>query len=180
MKYLRLSWEEIEAACRRLAEGIKERRLEFDIIVGVARGGLVPARILSDMLGNDELQTMRIKFYDAVGRTAERPKILYQPRLEVKGKRVLLVDDIADTGKSLTAAIDHLKGEGAGEVSVAVLAKRPSSSLIPDLCTMETDAWVIFPWEVQETARDILRRRGKGAREELEDAGIREEELVRL
>lgn len=179
MKYLRLSWEEIEAACRRLAEGIKERRLEFDVIVGIARGGLVPARILSDMLGNGELQTMRIKFYDAVGKTTERPTIL-SPQLKVKGKRILLVDDIADTGKSLAAAMEHLKEGEAGAVFTVALAKKPSSSLVPDLYTLETDAWVIFPWEVQETARDILRRRKGGAQKELEEAGIMEEELVRL
>ncbi len=179
MKYLRLSWEEIEAACRRLAEGIKERRLEFDVIVGIARGGLIPARILSDMLGNDELQTMRIKFYDAVGKTTERPTIL-SPQLKVKGKRILLVDDIADTGKSLAAATEYLREGGAGAVFTAALAKKPSSCMVPDIYTLETDAWVIFPWEVQETARDILRRREGGAREELEEAGIRAEELLRL
>lgn len=77
MKYLRLSWEDVERQCLALARDIKRKGVPFDIIVGIARGGWVPARLLSDMLDSDELHTMRVKFYTGIGEVAEKPVILH-------------------------------------------------------------------------------------------------------
>ncbi|MFH1773820.1 MAG: phosphoribosyltransferase [Methanobacteriota archaeon] len=159
MKYLRLSWKDIEEECKYLAEEIRRRKVEFDIIVGLARGGWVPARILSDLLDNDEIYTIRVKFYKSVGKTAEKPLILHPTQFGVTGKNILLVDDIADTGESLIASIKHLKERNAGRIFVVTLVKKPSSKFTPDIFARETSAWVIFPWEVQETIRDIAREK---------------------
>ncbi len=173
MEYLRLRWRDIEEYCKKLAKEIKKRNVKFDIIIGIARGGLVPARLLSDYLNNDELHVMRVKFYTDVGKTAEKPLILHATQFDIKGKRVLLVDDIADTGKSLSVAIDHLKKRGASSIFVVTLVKKPSSIVEPDMYIEETDRWVIFPWEVAETIRSI---KSKG-KEELKKANISEEEI---
>lgn len=179
MDYLKLTWKDIERQSRYLAERIKEENVEFDIIVGMARGGLVPARILSDILDNDEVYTVRVKFYDSIGKTAEKPLVIHHTQFDVAGKNVLLVDDIADTGGSLIAAIEHLKENNVGSIFVVTLVKKPTSKFIPDLFAEETNSWVIFPWEVQETVRDITKRFGKGKEgmEELKRAGIPEEEF---
>jgi len=179
VRYLRLGWEDIERQCAALAREIKRRRVPFDIIVGIARGGWVPARLLSDMLDNDELHTMRVKFYTGIGEVAEKPVILHPTQIDVTGKRVLLVDDIADTGKSLGIARRHLEERGAGDIYVVTLIKKPHSEVVPDLYVEETDAWVIFPWEVRETVRLIARKAGsrEAALEELRRAGLGEELL---
>jgi hypothetical protein len=179
MDYLRLTWKDIERQSRYLAERIKEENVRFDMIVGMARGGLVPARLLSDMLDNDEVYTVRVKFYESVGKTAEKPLVIHHTQFDVAGKNVLLVDDIADTGGSLLATIEHLKENNVGSIFVVTLVKKPTSKFIPDLFAEETSAWVIFPWEVQETLRDIFKKFGKGKDgiKELKNAGISEEEL---
>jgi len=179
VKYLRLTWEDIERQCMTIAREIKRREVPFDIIVGIARGGWVPARLLSDMLDNDELHTMRVKFYTGIGEVAAKPVILHPTQIDVTGKKVLLVDDIADTGKSLSIAKKHLEERGAGDIFVVTLIKKPHSEINPDLYVAETDAWVIFPWEVRETLRLILRKAEtkEEAEKELARAGLSEEEL---
>ncbi|MFQ5814880.1 MAG: phosphoribosyltransferase [Candidatus Hydrothermarchaeaceae archaeon] len=178
MDYLRLSWDDIQKQCETLAEKIKEQKVAFDLIIGIARGGWVPARLLSDILDNDELYTVRVKFYDEVARTKEKPIIAHPTQVDVTGKRVLVVDDIADTGESLLTVINHLRERRAGSIFVATLVKKPSSKFTPDIFVLETPAWVVFPWEVRETVRSILRtKKGVEATKELKRARIKDVEL---
>lgn len=148
---------DIENQCRELAKLIVRKKIDYDIIIGLARGGWVPARILSDLLNNDDLYNMRVKFYTGIGQTGDKPVILHPTQYDVKGKNVLLVDDIADTGQSLTLARDHLKEREAGNIYIITLVKKPHTKIQPDLYIEETSHWVIFPWEVRETMRDIIR-----------------------
>lgn len=170
MEYLRLSWDDIEEHSRTLAKEIEERAVPFDIIIGISRGGWVPARILSDILDNDEIDTVRVKFYESVGKTAKKPLIIHPTQIDIKGKDILLVDDIADTGESLIATIKHLKERNVENVFVVTLVKKPQSKFTPDLFVEETEKWVIFPWEVNETIKDIKAR--SNPTEELKKAGL--------
>ena len=173
MEYLRLSWDDIENDCKILAKKIQEK-IEFDIIVGIGRGGWVPARILSDILGNDELHTMRVKFYTTIGKTAKEPLITHPTQFDVTGKKILLVDDISDTGESLITAVEHLKKREAGDIFIVTLVKKPTSKFIPDLFVRETNAWVIFPWEINETIRNLRESASseEEMREEMKKAGL--------
>lgn len=170
MEYLRLSWRDIEEQCKTLAREIRRRGADFDIIIALARGGWVPGRLLSDYLDNDELYTVRVKFYEGVDKRREKPLILHPTQFTIRGKKVLLVDDIADTGESLLAAVEHLRKRGARQITVATLVKKPHSKVTPDIYVRETPAWVVFPWEVRETIKSL--RDGK----EIEMAGITPEE----
>lgn len=176
MEYLKLSWDDIEEQCGVLAKGIEERAVPFDIIIGISRGGWVPARILSDILGNDEIDTVRVKFYESVDKTAKEPVILLSTQIDIKGKDILLVDDIADTGESLIATIEHLKEKNAKSIFVATLVKKPQSKVTPDLFVRETPNWVIFPWEINETTRDIKARCNseEDLQKELKKAGLQQ------
>lgn len=173
MEYLRLSWEEIEEFCKKLAQKIKEKKLENYLFIGLSRGGLVPLRLISDYLGVNDIHVVRVQFYEKVGKTASRPKITHEVQFDIKGRDILVVDDIADTGESIIAAVEHMKERGARKIAVATLLKKPHSKIMPDLFVRETSAWVIFPWEVQESARDIVKK----GKEELEKSGIKEEEI---
>ncbi|NOZ82288.1 MAG: phosphoribosyltransferase [Euryarchaeota archaeon] len=174
MKYLRLSWEDIERQCVELARMLKRSKVNAEMIIGISRGGLVPARLLSDLLDNHELHTMRVKFYTGIGKVGDKPVILHPTQVDVTGRSVLLVDDIADSGRSLRTAKEHLEKRGAGEIVVATLMKKPGSVITPDFYVQETDAWVIFPWEARETARLIASsaESREMAREELRLAGL--------
>ncbi len=176
MEYLRLTWEEIEKHCEALYRRIKQSGFKPEVIVGIARGGWVPARIFSDLLDVDELLTMRIKFYTSIDQRAKKPRIVYPLPLNLRGKRILLVDDIADTGESLELAQSHLRENEAGEILTVTIVKKPRSKIIPDFYSLETSVWVVFPWEVSETFRQIIKG-GKSEKEillELEKAGVKD------
>lgn len=155
MKLLTISWADTGRLCESLASAISSSGFRPDMIVGISRGGLVPARILSDIMGVRELFTIRVSFYTGVGKTATAPKIV-QPLVErLEGKRVLLVDDVSDTGRSLMVAKEHLKEMGAKEVKVATLHFKPHSKFKPDFFMSETDAWLVYPWEKHESAKEL-------------------------
>lgn len=173
MEYLRLSWEEIEEFCKKLAEKIKEKKLGRHLLIGLSRGGLVPLRLISDYLGVNDIHVVRVKFYERVGKTLSKPKIVHEVQFDISGRDILVIDDIADTGESIIAALEHMKERGARNIAVATLLKKPHSKITPDIFVKETSAWVIFPWEVQESARDIAKK----GKEELKKAGINKEEI---
>lgn len=144
MEQLTLSWDKVESAFKTLAKSIK-RSFDPDIIVGVARGGLIPAVRLSHLLGDKPLRVIQIKYYKGVDRRGPKPELLTDVgRLEGK---VLAVDDVADTGASLELTIEHLKRKGAKKIKVATLAVKPRSTFRPDFFVLETDKWIVFPWE---------------------------------
>jgi len=178
MEYLKLTWEDIDRQCRALADALEKGAYEPDCLVGIARGGWIPARLLSDLLGKDDVSNLRVKFYRSVAETGSRPEIVEGVQRDIRGKQVLIVDDIADTGESLIAALEHVREKGAEEVRVATLMKKPHSKLTPEFFAEETSDWVIFPWEVNETARGIAQRfrKEEDARKELEKAGFEEGE----
>ncbi|MFQ5976491.1 MAG: phosphoribosyltransferase [Candidatus Hydrothermarchaeales archaeon] len=178
MEYLRLSWDDIKRQCEALAKDIEDRGCSKYPIVGIVRGGLMPTRILSDMLDNDELYTITVQFYESVGKTGNKPKIVHPIQGDIRGKNLLLVDDISDTGESLIVAKEHLEEKGAREIIIATLMKKPHTKFEPDIFADKTSAWVIFPWEIRETIRDI-KKSSKSKEEfekEMEKAGISKEE----
>lgn len=134
-----------------------------DVIIGVARGGLVPARILTDLLEAPQVATIRIEFYTDIAQPSIQP-ILKQPlTIPVNGKKVLIVDDISDSGQSLKVAKQHLTEKGAAEVKIATLYAKPTTQTIPDYVEKTTERWVVFPWEIKETLRAVTQKEGKRA-----------------
>jgi len=180
------SWNQIYNMLLNLTEKIRKSGFEPDIIVGVSRGGWPMARVLSDLLDNPNLANVRAEFYLGVAETKEEP-ILTQPvSMNVAGKRVLVVDEIADTGKSLKLVKEHIIQQGAAEVKIATVYYKPWSIVTPDYYEKETRCWVVFPWETKETVRKIVKRcrkEGKPVEEEtakLVKAGASEELVKRF
>ena len=159
MRFIKPGWAKINRMCIQLAN--KARKFKPDWIVGISRGGLVPARLLSDVLDISSVSIIRIEFYKSIGQTADFPRITQPLQVDVRGKRVLLVDDVADTGRSLAVAKEHVKRAGASEVKIAALHRKPGSMVTPDFCMGSTTAWIIYPWEVMEVARERKELRKK-------------------
>lgn len=150
MDMLRIGWGTAIGYCEQLAGRID---FEPDIIVGISRGGLVPARVLSDIMDVKEVLVLGVVFYKGMGKTEEGPQITQELSADIKGKRILLVDDVADSGKSLAFAKEHLKD--AAEVRTATLHYKPRSILKPDYFVDTTTAWIVYPWEVHEVEREL-------------------------
>ncbi|HEY4674792.1 MAG TPA: phosphoribosyltransferase [Candidatus Bathyarchaeia archaeon] len=178
------TWDQIYSMLLNLADKIRKNGFNPDIIVGISRGGWAPARILSDLMDNPNLANVRAEFYLGVAETRGEPSLSQPVSTEVAGKKVLIVDEIADTGKSLKLVRRHLTEQGAAEVKIATVYYKPWSILKPDYYEKETTCWVVFPWEIKETVHRIIkkcREKGKAIEEETEKlvkAGI-PEQLVR-
>ena len=177
------SWAQIYQMLLSLAEKIRADGFEPDIIVGVCRGGWPPARVISDLLENAELANVKAEFYLGVGETKGEPVITQPVSASVRGKKVLVVDEVADTGKSLRLVKEHLIERGALEVKIVTIYYKPWSIVIPDYYEKETSLWIVFPWEVKETIRKLAgkcKREGRSFEEEkkkLVEAGL-DAELV--
>jgi len=151
-----LEWIEAYELTLELCAKLREDGFEPSLIVGISRGGLVPARIASDFFGRDiRLTIVKVEFYSDIAKTQREPVISEGLRVGVEGERVLLVDDVADTGKSLALVNSLLKERGSKEVKILTLYKKPWTIIDPDYYARETEAWIIFPWEVLETL-DLL------------------------
>jgi hypothetical protein len=176
IEYLTLTWDDIYQLSLKLYEKVKKSGFEPDVIVGIARGGWMPARILSDLMDNPNLANVKAEFYLDVYKTMKKPMITQSVSTSVEGKTVLVVDDVADTGESLKLVKEHLITKGASNVKIGCLHYKPWSILKPDYYVRETRAWVIYPWEYKESVVKI----GKKLLEEGKRLKNVEDELVKI
>ena len=144
----RISWERFETLTRDLATIIAPWGPE--LILGIARGGLFPATLLSYTLRR-ELYPIRLtrRFEDVVVRRA--PTWLVKPPAKVRGRRVLIVDEMADTGQTLNAAAEVVREMGAAAVRTAALYAHSWAAPHPDYVGLVSDALLVNPWD-----REIL------------------------
>lgn len=167
------TWDQIYEMLLDLAEKIRKNGFKPDIIVGVSRGGWPPARVLSDLLDNPNLANVKAEFYLGVAETKGEPIITQPVSMSVAGKKVLIVDEVADTGKSPKLVKEHIIGKGAVVVKVATVYYKPWSIVKPDYYEKETSRWIVFPWEVKETIRKIVKKCGEeGKSVEAENAKL--------
>ena len=185
LKFETVDWEQVYGLLLELADKIKEMGFKPDVIVGVSRGGWLPARVLSDLLDNPTLANIRVGFYVDVYKTVSEPVITQQVSVSVKDIQVLVVDDITDTGKSLQLVWESLMTE-AKDVKSVTLYHKAWSCFTPDLYARETDAWIIFPWEYYETVKKVGSRlvdEGKSlnaVKNTLVDMGLKETLVTRF
>ena len=142
-----LTWEGFGLASRELAATVAASGFRPEVIVAVARGGLVAAGALAYALGVKLADAMNVEFYTDVATTLPDP-VLLAPLLDIEsiaGRRVLVVDDVADSGRTLQLVLQILLAHGA-EVRSAVLYTKPTSAFAPDFGWKVTDRWIVFPW----------------------------------
>ncbi|MHA2297505.1 MAG: phosphoribosyltransferase [Candidatus Hodarchaeales archaeon] len=155
LNYKVTGWADIEFMTRTLFLKVINDNFLPDVIVGVARGGWIPARLLSDLFERKKkhtiLASMKVEFYSGIGLTRERPIIsqdLSYP--SIQGKKILVVDDIADTGKSLETVVDFLNFKGPEIIKIATLFYKEKSIVKPDYFMETTESWIVFPHEYFE------------------------------
>ncbi|MCW2829430.1 MAG: phosphoribosyltransferase [Aeromicrobium sp.] len=145
-----LTWELFGVASRELALAVAESGFDPDVVLGIARGGLVPAGSMAYALDCKNLFTMNVEFYTGVGETLDTP-VMLPPLLdatELDDLSVLVVDDVADSGRTLELVFDFCRGHVA-EVRTAVLYEKPRSIIKADYVWRRTDRWINFPWSAE-------------------------------
>jgi uncharacterized protein len=142
-----LSWELFGQASRELAAKIAEDGFVPDVVIAVARGGLTVAGALAYALGVKNCGAMNVEFYTGVDQRLDVP-VLLPPTLDildVAGLRVLVADDVADTGHTLRLVREVL-AQHVAEARTAVLYRKPRSVVAPHYAWRTTDRWIVFPW----------------------------------
>ena len=155
MRFLAPSWEDIYTKSIKLAENIVKSGEKFDSIIGISKGGLVPSRILSDLLEIPDVLITKCEYYVDVAKKSKKPIITQKIPGTIRDKDVLIADDVADTGDSLIEVVKYLKSKAPKSLKVATIYLKPWSKVIPDFYAAKTDAWIIFPWELNESMRSL-------------------------
>ncbi|MBL7150706.1 phosphoribosyltransferase [Candidatus Microgenomates bacterium] len=151
-EFLSCSWEEMSDFCFKLAQEIQKSN-GFDQIVAISRGGLIVGRILADFL-DLPISLFTIKAYKEIGKI-KKPEITEELNAKIQGKKILLVDEIIDTGKTLALALSYLRRLKPQKIQTAVLFYKQKAKTAPDYFLFKTTAWVVFPYEVRETINDL-------------------------
>jgi hypoxanthine phosphoribosyltransferase len=142
-----LTWERFGTATRALATEIAEDGYRPDVVLAIARGGLTVAGALAYALAVKNCFAMNVEFYTSVNERLDVPVVL-PPTLDVidiRGMRVLIADDVADTGKTLELVRKEIS-EHVAEARTAVLYHKPWSVISPEYAWMRTERWINFPW----------------------------------
>jgi hypoxanthine phosphoribosyltransferase len=146
-----LTWSAFGEGIRDLAQQVADSGYRPDIILAIARGGLIPAGSLGYALSVKNTYVMNVEYYTGVDQRLEVPVFL-PPHLDLIGvqdKQFLVVDDVADTGHTLQMVHDFCAGKVA-EVRSAVIYEKPRSVIRCDYVWKRTDRWIEFPWSSQQ------------------------------
>lgn len=154
----RYTWQFIDACCKKLASQIQT---DHDVkhVIGISRGGLIPATIIAKQLGTREVLSLGVRSYDegADYQTRQHVPEVYQDIKQcyqlVGTEPILIVDDISDQGNTFKFVKQHLNQMSASlNIVTASLFCKKDTEYVPDyVCMMpQQHEWVVFPWETDE------------------------------
>jgi len=149
-----IGWAEYGTLIEALAEKVRSSGKTFDLVIGIARGGIPVAMVVSDRLGV-KIDMIIVRSYNGIAKRGS-VRILSTLSEEVKGKCILLVDDLVDQGDTMSRVKGFLCESGAKVVETAVLFKKPWSKTHPDYFLETAAEWMVFPFELSEV--DGLRK----------------------
>lgn len=142
-----LPWSEVGAATQELAQQVADDGFRPEVVIAIARGGLLVGGALAYALGVKSCGSINVELYTGVDETLPEPLVL-PPHLDgasLDGRRVLLADDVSQSGLTLRLAVDILTRMGA-EVRSACFYTKPQTAFEPDWSWRRTDRWIVFPW----------------------------------
>ncbi|HXS15352.1 MAG TPA: phosphoribosyltransferase family protein [Candidatus Saccharimonadales bacterium] len=147
MQFIPINWKKVEKDAITLARQLKSEKI--DEIISISRGGMVVARLLSDLL-DLPISHITIESYSDLKQGKEPIVSQVSPR-EFKGERVLLVDELADSGKTFIKALEYLNTLPLSSVVTTALYIKPQTKYVPDYFVETLDGWLIMPYEIRET-----------------------------
>ncbi|OLT48407.1 phosphoribosyltransferase [Saccharomonospora sp. CUA-673] len=145
-----LTWELFGTASRELAVAVADSGFRPDLILSIARGGLFVAGALGYALDVKNLHVMNVEFYTGVDERLDLPVMLppVPNAVDLAGAKVLVADDVADTGATLKLVRDFC-ADAVAEVRCAVVYEKPTSTVSCEYVWHRTDKWINFPWSTQ-------------------------------
>ena len=148
VRYLPIAWVEYHTLARKLAASILDQSPPYDLVVAISRGGLTLGHLLTDFL-RIPIATITIQSYTDI-RTHGEATITERLRRPIRDKRVLLVDDVSDSGKTMYRAVSYLKKLHPADVTTVTMFYKPHSQFRPDYFAGQTTRWILFPYEPTE------------------------------
>lgn len=157
-----LPWSKAIEHCYKLASILLDAGENPDTIIAISRGGLVPARVVSDILGVDDLVVLRSRFWGIGSKVLKEPEVRVHEKLDLGGKQVLVVDKVVDTGATMSKIVRIIKSLGVKSVKTAVLHYKSTSAYKPDYYVekLEKWVWIFYPWSFSETLFGLAKLRG--------------------
>ena len=152
------NWDYIYGLCREVADDVRGSAFEPDVIVALARGGWFAGRCLCDFLGLDDLTSLKVEHYVGTAQKTGEPQVRYpMPEGSVAGKDVLIIDDIADTGQSISHADEYVRDRDPNAVRTGTLQLLGTSEFEPTFVgeRLEEWAWIVYPWNFIEDLIDL-------------------------
>ncbi len=157
-----VSWDEITEWARVLSIKIRDSGWLPDIVVAIARGGYAPARLICDYLGITDLISIQVVHWPSTAQVTEKAYIKYPPSVDLSGRRILVIDDIVDTGDSIQLAKEYIERNNRNvEVKTAALQWISTiAKFKPDYWAIEVRDWVwfVYPWNVTEDMTNFIKR----------------------
>ena len=158
-EYVLLTPEKIFDLTYQLGEKIKKSGFIPDCLLGISRGGLWVVRTLADFFDIKDVHIIRVVYYRDVKTTQTKPTLIQDvDKKHLKNKKLLIVDDVSDTGGSFDFTVNLIKKKGINNFKTAALHYKPWSIFKPDYFIEEVDKWIIYPWEIGETIRSIMKK----------------------
>lgn len=155
-----VSWKRFYELCNQLAETISIAGYQPDLIIAIGRGGWIPGRVLSDMMGQFNLTSIKVEHYQET-QHHQVAQVRYPLTANIDGKRVLILDDLCDSGDTFDVAVEHVRSKGHPlDIKTACLLYKQVSSFVPDFYVekLQEWRWITFPWAVVEDIRGLLKR----------------------
>ena len=142
-----VTWPDLDGLVEQLADAVGD---DYDVVLTITRGALVPTGMLAYRLGMRNIVVAAVAYYDDDGQPAEQPTFLQFPSDPLlHGRRVLVIDEVWDTGTTIAAVVDRVRLAG-GRPTTAVLHYKPARSkvsIVPDHHVVATDSWVVYPYK---------------------------------
>jgi hypoxanthine phosphoribosyltransferase len=155
-----VTWDEIMDWTGSVADKVLASKYTPTVIIGLTRGGWVPARMLCDHLKVKKLYAVKTEHWGLTASPDGKALLTQELNIDIQNDSVLVVDDITDTGESLTLALSHLREMAPRGLRSATLLHIMHSKIAPDFYTVRVPkdkwTWFIFPWNLYEDLRTLL------------------------
>lgn len=165
-----VTWDEIAVWTETVARKISETGFQPTVVIGLTRGGWVPARLICDHLKVKKLYAVKTEHWGVTANQDGKALLTQELSIDIANDKVLVVDDITDTGESLILALGHLMKMKPKDLKSSTLLHIAHSKIQPDFFCVhvakEEWTWFIFPWNLHEDLRTILPKTLTEARNE--------------
>jgi len=154
-----VTWEEISDLTKIAVENLWQSNYCPETVVGLTRGGWVVARMCCDLLGIKDLQGLKVEHWGITATPDKTARIVGTQDVNVKNKKVLVVDDITDTGDSMKLAIEYISKQSPAALKTLTAHHIKGSKFTPDYYGNEIDwCWMVYPWNYYEDMSNLITR----------------------